>query len=484
VTPQIFRRLVRQHMDAKPVEVTRTATIGEAVNSMAQTGSSAAIIIDSRGRPAGIITERDVVQRVAWRATPDQPVESAMTAPVVTVSTDDNLFDAIVTMRRNQLRKVPAVDGAGRLVGVLALDDVLLYLSGLSTSLIDLVAQDESIDGLRRVKTEQVGLAKALLEQDSPAVVVQALLTEIDLDLHRRALKRAIADMASDGWGHPPVPFALIIMGSGGRGECLLAPDQDNGFILSDYSDAEHARIDAYFVPLAERFTHLLDAIGFPLCVGNVMATNPVWRKRISEWRKQISGWLRKRTETQLLLTDVLVDFQHVSGDEALSQALRRQITQAIAKDPTFVRDLFTIQANHEAALGWFGRLRSERDKHDRPGVINLKLRGSLPLVETARLLALRTGVAATSTRERLDGLLARNALHREDHDYLKDAFEFISRLLLRQQIEDFEAGRPIGDFVPEAGLSKREKEHLVTCFRAIGNVRGTLPADLTTSTL
>ncbi len=322
-------------------------------------------------------------------------------------------------------------------------------------------------------------MAAECLSRAMPVAELQALLTEINLELHRRALLLAIDGLAADGWGDPPVPFALIVMGSAGRGECLLVPDQDNAFILGDYDDEAHARIDAYFVSLAERFTRLLDAIGFPLCLGNVMATNPVWRKRISEWRKQIAIWLRKRTETQLLLSDILIDFRHVWGDVTLSQALRRHIMQAIARNPTFVRDLFTIEADHGAALGWFGRLRSERDKQDRPGMINLKLRGTLPLVEAARLLSLRAGLPETSTLDRLDGLLAKGALHPEDHDNLKDAFGFISRLLLRQQVEDFVAGREVGDFVPEERLSKREKDHLVTCLRGIVNVRSTLEADL-----
>jgi signal-transduction protein with cAMP-binding, CBS, and nucleotidyltransferase domain len=152
---------------------------------------------------------------------------------------------------------------------------------------------------------------------------------------------------------------------------------------------------------------------------------------------------------------------------------------QAIAESPTFVRDLFTIEAGHGAALGWFGRLRSERDRQDRPGMINLKLRGSLPLVEAARLLSLKVGLPETSTLARLDALLAKGALHPDDHDNLRDAFEFISRLLLRQQVEDFASGREISDFVPEERLSKREKDHLVTCLRGIVNVRDTLEADL-----
>jgi CBS domain-containing protein len=471
-------------MGPKPVEVVRTASVSEAVNSMAQAGRRMAIVTDSHGRPAGILTEQDVVRRVAWRAMPDQAVEDVMTAPIVTVSTDDHLLEAITTMRRHRLSHVPVVDGTGRLAGLLALHDMLLSLSGWFGRLIDQLVQDESLDGLKRVKQCEAGLARDALHDGMPIAAVQALLTEINLELHRRALMRAINTMAADGWGEPPVPFALIIMGSAGRGECLLAPDQDNGFILADYDDAAHAGIDAYFVPLAVRFTQLLDAIGFPLCLGNVMATNPVWRKRISEWRKQVAVWLRRRMETQLLLSDILVDFQHVWGEAALSQALRRHIMQAIAESPTFVRDLFAIEADHGAALGWFGRLRSERDKQDRPGMINLKLRGSLPLVEAARLLSLREGLPETPTLARLDGLLAKSAIHPEDHDNLKDAFQFISQLLLRQQVEDFAAGREVDDFVPEERLSKRERDHLVTCLRSIVNVRTTLESDLTRSAL
>lgn len=474
----IFRGLVRDHMGPKPIETVRSTTVEAAVEAMARTGT-ALVVTDSQSRPVGILTALDVLRRVGLHAPAHQAVETVMTTPVVTVTVDDHLFQAITTMRRHGLRDVPVVDGAGRLAGLMALDQALLVLSALSVRLVDRLTQDDSADGLRRIKEVQVELGAALLREDAPIADVQALLTHINSDLHRRALVRAIADMVADGWGEPPVAFALIVMGSGGRGESLLDPDQDNGFILADYADADHTRIDAYFVPLAERFTRLLDAIGFPLCVGNVMATNPVWRKRISEWRRQIAIWLRKRTEAQLLLSDILFDFRHVWGDAALSESLRASITQSIARNPAFIRDLAATDATHTAALGWFGRLRSERDRQDRPGMINLKMRGALPLVEAARLLALKTGVPATSTLARLDGLLARGALHPDDHDELKDAFNFISRLLLRQQVESFQAGARIDDFIPEARLSKRERDHLVACFRAIVNLRTVMQAEL-----
>jgi signal-transduction protein with cAMP-binding, CBS, and nucleotidyltransferase domain len=99
--------------------------------------------------------------------------------------------------------------------------------------------------------------------------------------------------------------------------------------------------------------------------------------------------------------------------------------------------------------------------------------------VAAARLLSLKAGLPETSTIARLDGLAARGRLHPDDRDNLEEAFTFISRLLLRQQVEDFAAGREIGDFVPEERLSKREKEQLVACFRNITNVREMLATDL-----
>ena len=73
--------------------------------------------------------------------------------------------------------------------------------------------------------------------------------------------------------------------------------------------------------------------------------------------------------------------------------------------------------------------------------MVNLKLRGTLPLVEGTRLLALKAGIPATSTLARLAALKERGALNAADHDDLAGAFQHITHLLLRQQLEDFRAG-------------------------------------------
>ena len=72
----------------------------------------------------------------------------------------------------------------------------------------------------------------------------------------------------------------LLILGSGGRGESLLAPDQDNAIVHD--GRPEH---DPWFLDIATRISDLLDAAGIPYCKGKVMATNPDWRRSLDGWR-------------------------------------------------------------------------------------------------------------------------------------------------------------------------------------------------------
>jgi CBS domain-containing protein len=269
-------------------------------------------------------------------------------------------------------------------------------------------------------------------------------------------------------------------MGSGGRGESFLFPDQDNGFILADYPDEEHGRIDPFFIELAARMTTQMDQLGFPLCRGGVMAINPVWRKTASQWRHQVTRWIRGRNEIAMRLCDVLFDFQSVYGEAALAEGLRGIILDEIRANPGFLRRMFGVQADHRAGLGWFNRLLRERDDPAHRGKVNLKYAGTLPLAEAVRLLALREGIAATGTLARIDALAAAGHLGRDEQDHLRGAFDHITGLQLRQQIADYQAGRPVSNHVDPAALTEREVGLLKDAFRAINDFRTRVQSELT----
>ena len=460
--------------------IARGAPLSQVVERLVRRPGAPLVIVDDDGRPVGTVGAEDVVARALWRMEPEVPVEQVMASPAVSVAADDFLYRAIAVMRRRRLGWIPVVDAQGLLVGELGLEETLLALSGPALRMVELLTQDDSLDGLKRVKAAQVALAEALLDDDVPVPDTQVLLSEINLDLHRRVLEQAIADMERSGWGRPPVSFALIVMGSAARTESFLAPDQDNGFILADFPDEQLTHVEAYFVPLAERFTRLLAEVGFEVCKGNVMATNAQWRRRVGELCADVQTWVAKRKDEHLLLVDILIDFRHVWGESALSERLKGTMMAAIAGRRSFLRDLYAIEADHKVALGWFGRLRKEPDRAERPGEINLKLAGSLPLVEAARLLALQEGIVESRTLARLDRLRDKGRIGVDEHDYLSYAFRVITEVLLRRQIEAAKAGHQVDDYVREAALTHRQKDQLVHALRAIENLRGRLGEELT----
>jgi len=477
---KIFSDLVRDHMRSSPIVLQRDATVAEMLGRMAEAKRTSALIANGDGRLAGIVTEQDVTRRIALRCDGGEAVDNVMSSPVETIDADDYLYHAIAQMHRLGWRHMPVTDQEGRPVGVIDLPLALAVAAEPVVREIELISRGDSLDELREIKAAQVALAESLFADNVAVPDIQAVLTHINRDIHCRIIERHLLDMATGQWGEAPVAFALIIMGSGGRGESFLYPDQDNGFILEDYPDEEHDRIDGFFIELAERMTRDLDAVGFPFCGGYVMATNPVWRKTRSQWRKQIKLWGRKRSVIAIQLSDIFFDFRGAYGATWMAEELRRKVTKMARSSPAFLAELNREVSRAGVALGWFGRFVVEKKKKDHMGKINLKHSGTLPLVSCLRLLALREGVDSVSTLERIDALHERKVLHDDEADYLRGAFSHITGLLLRQQLADFKAGRQVGNYVHPKTLRKRDKNILIDSLKAIDGFTKRVHADFT----
>jgi signal-transduction protein with cAMP-binding, CBS, and nucleotidyltransferase domain len=349
--------------------------------------------------------------------------------------------------------------------------DAVASVAGQMLRQLDRLTRETTTEGLAEIKAAQREIAGELLADNLPASEILALVTDVNLDLHRRVLEAEVAALAEAGWGEPPVPFTLLVMGSGGRGENFLRPDQDNGFILADYGPDEHRRIDPWFIALAERFNAELDRIGFPLCKGHVMARNPLWRKTATEWRDQVALWARRRSPVAVLFADIFFDFRAAAGPPAPAETLRAHVTEVLKAYPALLSIMSRDETVHSVALGLFGRLRADRSA-EAQGRVDLKLRGTLPLVSSVRLWSLKHGVAATGTLARLAALREAGPVTRDDADELASAFERVTFALLRQQLRDAEAGRPVGNLVDPKALLRRERDELVASLRAIERFR------------
>jgi CBS domain-containing protein len=470
----VFSMLVRDF--ARPATealvVRPSARCSEVVERLANEKFSCAIVVDASQRPIGILTERDIARRVAFRAGPDTPLEALMSSPVLTIARREYLYYAISWMRRHDLRHMPVVDRAGRFAGILYLHDALAAASEALMRQIDRLTPEGSGDRMKEVKAAQVDLAAELFADHLPAPEIQQLLSRINNDMYWRIGETALKRMQAEGWGELPVSAATIVMGSGGRRENYLFPDQDNGFIIADYPDGEHARVDSFFLELAERMCRDLNEVGIPYCNGYCMAVNPLWRKTLPQWIAQIGQWTRRGSLVAVRLADIFFDFQPVWGEPELARELRGAVTGLVRDNRSFLRQMYQDKLEHNVALGLFGGFVTERDNRDYRSQVNLKYTGTLPLVSGIRLLALREGVEETSTLERIRVLAEQGVLDDGERDGLSEAFRVVTEVLLRQQIADFRAGRRVSYYVDPDALGKRGRATLLEALRVIHGLR------------
>ena len=472
VATEIFFLRARDHARRPPVAVTADATLREVIGRMATEKASAAVVVDGGRGPVGIVTERDIVRRATFAAPPEQPVGDLMSFPVRCIREDEHLFIAIARMRRLGHRHMPVIDGEGRLAGILDLHDAMARAAEDMVLAIDDLTRDDSDDGLREIKAAQVRVADTLFDANVAVGDIQATLSHVNNDIYARLLERNLAAMAGEGLDAAPAPFAMIIMGSGGRHENFLVPDQDYGFVVEGGADALDEDADRWFADLARRLSRDLDAVGIPYCTGGVMATNLKWRRTLAGWREQVNTWCRRARVDPLLDFDIFFDFRLGWGESGLAAALREHVTERTAGNETFLREVYSADRDHRTALKWFGRFATESADPAHRGKVNLKLHGILPLVEAARLFALRDGVPATSTRDRLAAAHAAGVLTDDEHDELEGARRTICRLLLGRQLADFRAGAPVSSFVDPKGLTPRRKRDLRQALRAVERLR------------
>ncbi len=476
----IFTQLVRDIMQQKPLTALAGTPVAEVIGHMGASKVSSVVIVDGNDRPMGIFTEQDVTRRVVFRVDDSTNTGSVMTTPVETISDDDHLFRAIARMRRLNLRHMPVTGRDGGLTGMLNLHDALAAASESLMEQIDNLTWDASVDGLTQVKAYQVELAEELILENLPVSDIQGVLTDINNDIYRRIVDLNLQAMAQEGFGEPPVSFSVIVMGSGGRGENYIYPDQDNGFILEDYPDDRHTEIDGWFIELADRMTRDLDSVGLPLCKGFVMATNPLWRKTLTQWKKQVRLWGRKRSTTALRLCDIFFDFRTVWGNPEAGDELRNHAISLASANPLLLQQLLADKMDQGVGLSLFGRFIVEKKDKDHLGKVNLKQSGTLPLVEGIRLLALREKITVTPTLSRIAVLHENGILDDNEFDYLQGAFNTVCQLLLRQQIADFKAGKKVSNYVHPQLLSIRETDMLKDSLEAIDRLRKRIKSEFT----
>lgn len=291
------------------------------------------------------------------------------------------------------------------------------------------IASADQIDGLRSLRDQMHEQMKALLST-RPVEQLNEQLNELHDAIISKAIMLSEAEMARLGNGSPPVPYAYLLFGSGGRKEQTLSSDQDSGVVYADPEDGNQEEIALYFQQLCKFIVKHLIEIGYPPCEGKVLSDNPDWCLSLRGWSQKLDGWFHEPAWESVRYLLIIADGRRVYGDERLVDALKDMFYTDTLNNPIIIRRMIENTMRHKVLVGIFGQLLKERYGED-AGSLDIKYGAYIPMVNSIRMLAIQSDIRATSTLERIRKLVEAGKLSAQDGKMYEQAFRFILRLRL-----------------------------------------------------
>ncbi|MFD2613238.1 DUF294 nucleotidyltransferase-like domain-containing protein [Paenibacillus gansuensis] len=246
--------------------------------------------------------------------------------------------------------------------------------------------------------------------------------------LIRRTIQLSEQRLAGDGMGPPPVSYAFVLFGSGGRREQTLWSDQDNGLIYADPSVETAETASSYFEALSDLIVFNLQTVGYPPCEGNVTAMNAQWRKSITEWNQMIYSWMTAGTWEQIRHLLIVADARCVYGNPEIAEQAAQFYAETFRNTPQVAESMLNNTLRHKILLGVFGNFLKEQYGED-AGSIDIKYGAYIPFVNGIRLLSVCSGITETSTLARLAELKRKGSLQAETLERWAESFVFIMML-------------------------------------------------------
>lgn len=467
---QTFARPLRSLVQRAPVTCDAQRTLAEVAALMRSEGVGSVVVVDAGARPVGIVTSHDMV-RVTAEDARHRPAAEIMTRDPVSLPSHALAYEAAILMTSRAIRHILVMD-EGRLAGIVSERDLFaLQRLGLGEITTELrIAAD--IGALARVAAEIRKLTLLLVGQG----VAPEQLTLFVSVLNDRLSQRVI-EVVRKQFDLERVSWCWLAFGSEGRFEQTLSTDQDNGLLFLSHDGAAAAQTRSRLLPFARAVNEALDACGFPLCKGNVMASNPELCLSLEEWKAKMAGWIEAALPKALLDAAICFDFRPLYGDASLAEALREWVSARVKAQPAFLRHMAQAALQARPGLTRFGGF-ALGDASGAPGTLNLKLQGARIFVDAARIYALALGVPQTNTAERLRAVRDALTLSEPDVAAALDAFYLIQRLRLQAQALLGEGEREAANRIVPADLSRLVQSCLKEALRIAKDLQRRLSMD------
>ncbi len=456
-----------------PITVTPDTPVRAAMETMSQAKVGSLVVTSEDRKPVGMFTRSDLLDRVLLADLPHTaPISEAMSTTLFILEEQATAYDAMLAMATHGIRHILVSDAEGRLTGVVSERDLFALQRVGLRQIRQTIEEAVNVDALLQSVTDVRQLSFNMLAQGIGAEQLTQFISALNDAITRRVIQLNLDKHNFDG-----IEWAWLAFGSEGRDEKTFSTDQDNGivFICEDQNMLEPLR--QRFLTFALDVNKDLDRCGFPLCKGNIMASNPQWCLSLDEWKNQFSQWIRQPHPDALLNATIFFDFRPLFGKHDLAEAMRRHLLQQTQSSPMFLRAMAKNALDVEPPLGKIRDFLTDLEP-GQPGKIDLKKYGSRIFVDVARIYALASGVHNTNSVQRLRISAKRLNIREDEINAVLEGLDFIQLLRLQHQYLEGEPGVQGNNLINPDKLNELDRRILKESFRQARKIQTRLKLD------
>lgn len=462
---QLYSRKIESIAFKDIVSCTESTPIFEAARIMAKNKVSCLFIRrETDQKIIGYVTDitlRDKV--IAQCIDPQKAVQEVMDNPIVSISSDAYLYEAVLMMFKTKTRYL-LVEKDGDMAGFLSRNRLLSEQAQSPLVFIQSVKQAGNTIELRKKWLQVPDMINQLLGRGVHGEIASQIITTIADTITVKVIENVIRQI-----GKPPAKFVFMVTGSEGRKEQTLSTDQDNGIIYEDKANEQRETVREYFLDFAKRVSDDLNTIGFVYCKGEFMASNPKWTHSLSHWKRNYEEWINETVPENAMKFSTLFDCRYIYGEESIINELKDFIQEKLqVPNERFFTFIAKNALQYEPPLTFFKRIKTQTI--GKAEVFDIKTAMS-PIVDLLRVYALRHHIDSENTGERMKKLQETGVFSKEQYQELHHSYYYLMALRLKNQVYQINIEKKMPDnYIEIIRLTKIERVTLIEIFKTISN--------------
>ncbi|MDP0501993.1 MAG: DUF294 nucleotidyltransferase-like domain-containing protein [Verrucomicrobiota bacterium JB022] len=430
------------------------------------------VIVDAAGHAMGGISDADLRDRLAHgECNPDAPAHTVMRRRLVACSPRDNTGQILIKLTQSgHPYLVVTQDGTlqAPVIGLITERNLFLQYGRFPTVLGQAIDTSPDVLTLRAMRDRLEALILEFMEDRMAFPWLLEMTGVLNRRLNRRLVKLCLQQMKAEGYEKPAERYSWLMMGSGGRDELLIRSAVYHALIYEDPPPERATEVRAFYRELARRVSDGLRQCGFRESPQGVLADRPEWCQPLSAMQARFAAMIAHPVEQNVFNARDAFDFRPLVQGCSLAKALRESMIRNLRDNPGFIYHMASDSLLHQPPRTIFqgyavderGTIREE---------LEIKAHALLPLVDTARVLALEAGhVESNATYRRFqmvadilfpDDPEAQRQLNEASEAFLVSHYARVSRGL---------AAGTDGAVIRPASLDRETRELLKTAFRTI----------------